>query len=129
MKRTTSWSGWLPVMACAFCPVCVGAYTGVLSAIGLGFLVSERVHTWLLIGAVGIAVTSAGLATRRHKTPAPMVIAVAGAAAALAGHLLSDIHALVYSGVALLGAASIWNARIGRRLARCCDAGERHEHH
>lgn len=128
MKASRAWTGWLPVIACAFCPVCIGAYAGVLSAVGLGFLVSERVHAWLMLIAIGLAVISAGLATRRHGHPAPMVITVAGAVAALAGHLLSDLHALVYSGVALLGAASIWNARIGRRHARCCQ-GEPHEHH
>jgi hypothetical protein len=107
----------------------MGAYAGLLSAVGLGFVVSERVHAWLLVIAVALAVLSAGVATRRHKNPAPMVITVAGAVAALAGHLLSDIAALVYSGVVLLGAASLWNARIGRRHTRCCDVGERHEHH
>ena len=35
----------MPVLACAVCPVCLGTYAQVFSALGVGFHLGERAHT------------------------------------------------------------------------------------
>ena len=106
----------LPMLACAFCPVCLGLYAGALSAVGLGFLLSERVHAALVGLSVAVALGSLLWSARRHRWTGPLGVGALGAGVALAGDLAWDSHPLLLTGVALLMLASLWDVR--RRRAR-----------
>lgn len=96
----------LPKLAC---PACWPAYAGILSSLGLGFLIGTR---WLLpLTAVFLAVAVGALAYRaraRHGLR-PFALGIAAAGLALAGKFAFDSDPAMYGGLALLVTASIWN--------------------
>ena len=54
-------ASFAPALACLFCPLCMTAGLGVLSALGVGVFVSEAVHVALIAASVVIAVGSAAV--------------------------------------------------------------------
>lgn len=99
----------LALLPVAHCPACFGAYFALLSALGLGFLVTERV----LVPVIGVFLV-VGLATvvysmRRHRHPGPLILTLVGSAAVAAGRLIWEVPAVLYAGVALLLGAALWN--------------------
>lgn len=109
------------------CPACWPAYAGVVSALGLGFLISTQYLLGLTI--VFLALTAAGLAfrsSRRHGL-GPFSMGLVAAAAILIGKFALESTYMTYSGVFLLIAASIWNSwpripNIG--TCQACASGE-----
>ena len=96
----------LPKVAC---PACWPAYAGVLSAIGLGFLINE---TYLLAATVVfVSVALFGLAFRaraRHGF-GPLGIGVAAAVVLLVGKFHFENDAAMYAALVGLAGASLWN--------------------
>lgn len=92
------------------CPACWPAYAGVLSALGLSFLLQTA---WLLpltvaslTGAVGVLAWGA----RRGRGIGPLALGTAAAVVAVVGKFALEIDALLYTGIAVLVIASLWNA-------------------
>jgi mercuric ion transport protein len=104
----------LPLLPSVTCPACLAAYTGVLSAVGLGFLVDERVLAPLIAGSLVVGVASIAWSTRTHRRPGPIAATVVGSAAVVAGRLVWSVPVVLYGGVALLIGASLWNLRLKR---------------
>ena len=104
----------LALLPAAKCPLCLAAYAGVLSSLGLGFLAKERVLTPLIGVFLGIGLASVGWSARRHRRWGPVVISVLGSAAVIAGRLLWDVPVALYGGVALLLGGSLWNIWLKR---------------
>jgi len=104
----------LPLLPSATCPGCVAAYAGVASAVGLGFLLTERVLAPLI--AVFLAINVLGLAwsTRGHRRTGPLALTAVASAAVVSGRFLWGAETLVYSGASLLVAASLWNLWVKR---------------
>lgn len=102
------------------CPPCWPAYAGVVSAVGLGFLISTKYLLALTI--VFLAVTAAGRAfrsSRRHGLGSFWVEVIA-AGAILIGKFGLESAFLTYSGICLLIAASIWNSWLRvANISRC----------
>lgn len=92
------------------CPMCWPAYAGIVSALGLGFLISTR---YLLpLTAAFLAVTAVALgfrASRRHGY-GPLWLGLVAAAVILSGKFYFDAAQATYAGVTLLIAASVWNS-------------------
>lgn len=92
------------------CPMCWPAYAGVLSTLGLGFLVSER---YLLALTAGLLLFSAAAlafrAGERHGYR-PALLGFAAVAAVLVGKFYFNSNVLAYTGIAFLMASSIWNS-------------------
>jgi len=92
------------------CPTCWPLYAGILSALGVGFLLQA---SYLLpLTAVFLLIAVGGLA---YKAPSrrgygPFTLGVAASAAVIAGKFIFEASAVVYSGVVLLLSASLWNA-------------------
>ena len=107
----------LPLLPKGACPLCLGAYGGVLSALGLGFMATDRVLAPLIIVAAGISVGSVGLTTMGHRHPGPLTASLIGAGTVVSGRLVWNVPALLYVGLGVLFAASIWNFWL-RRPAR-----------
>jgi len=104
----------LALLPAATCPVCLGAYFSVLSALGLGFLANERIVAPLIAALLALGVFGVVRSTRRHRRVGPLVVTVVGSAAVVAGRLAANIPALLYPGVALLLAGSLWNLWLQR---------------
>jgi len=97
----------LPKLAC---PLCWPAYAGLLSSVGLGFLISAR---YLLpITAVFLVLAVGGLAFRaqRRHGYGPIVLGLFAAAGVLVGKFWWESNPAMYAAVGLLVIASVWNA-------------------
>lgn len=92
------------------CPLCWPAYAGLLTALGLGFLMSERylfgVTTVFLIVSVG----ALAFRQRERRGVAPAALGVAGAAVVLLGKFRFESMPAMYAGLSVLIAASLWNS-------------------
>lgn len=104
----------VPVVACLFCPVCLPAGVGLLSALGVGVFVNEEVHRALITASLVVALASAILLTRRHRKVGPIAVTVAGGAAVVTGCVLAEIPVLEYFGTSLIVGAAFWNWRLRR---------------
>lgn len=102
------------LLPAATCPACLGAYFGVLSVLGLSFLLTNRVLVPLVVGFLPLGIASIAWSTRGHRRFGPLVATVAGSGAVLAGRLVWSIPAMLYAGVALLVGASLWNLWLKR---------------
>ena len=92
------------------CPLCWPAYAGLLTSLGLGFLMSERyvfgVATFFLIVSVG----ALAFRYRERRGIAPAVLGLMGAALVLAGKFRLESMTAMYAGLIVLVAASLWNS-------------------
>ncbi|MEK7405344.1 MAG: MerC family mercury resistance protein, partial [Acidobacteriota bacterium] len=117
-------AGLLPNVTC---PACWPAYAGLLSALGLGFLVSSAYLFPLTAALLLVAVCTIGLRARERHRYGPFVLGFVAAATLLAGKFVLASQIMTYGGIAVLIAASLWN-NWPRRLAsaacpRCKPAG------
>ena len=92
------------------CPLCWPAYAGLLTSLGLGFLMSERylfgVTTVFLIMSVGALTFRYG----ERRGIAPAVLGLMGAAVVLVGKFRFESMTAMYAGLSVLIAASLWNS-------------------
>lgn len=107
----------LPKLAC---PLCWPGYAGLLSSVGLGFLISTRyqlpVTAAFLVFAVGVL---AFRANRRHY--GPFVLGLFAAVGVLLGKFWWESIPAMYGAVAVLVIASVWNAWPHRAaVPNCC---------
>lgn len=109
----------LPKLAC---PACWPAYTGLLSSIGLGFLISE---VYLLpLTLVFLILALGGLAFRANKRNGyrPFLVGLFGALGTVLGKFVWESKYILYGAVGLLVVASVWNSwsRHNRREETSC---------
>ena len=104
----------LPLLPSFSCPVCVAAYAGLLSSLGLGFLLTDRVQRPLIVAFLVVAVASVGWAARQYKRIGPFVLALVGSAAIIAGRLVWSVAPILYIGVVCLVAGTVWNLILKR---------------
>jgi len=106
----------LPKLAC---PACWPAYAGLLSSLGLGFLMEARylfpMTATFLLFAVGALLFRAS--TRRGY--GPFLAGTAAAAVVLIGKFHFDSDAAMFLGIGMLVAASFWNAWPRKQAEGC----------
>ena len=92
------------------CPACWPAYAGIVSALGLGFLVSTKYL--LLFTAVFLSITLASLGFRasRRRGYGPLWMGIFTSAIILGGKFYFELPQLTYAGLGLLVGASVWNS-------------------
>jgi hypothetical protein len=90
------------------CPICVAASGGVLSSIGLGFLAVNSVIRWVLPLALILGLIGLFFASRAHRRWWVLGLGFAGSAV-LYGGWLATSALILYSGMAVLLAASAFN--------------------
>jgi len=96
------------------CPICWPAYAGLMSSMGLGFLLKT---TWLLpLTMITLAFVMASLAfrARARRGYGPFMLGLIGSGALLGGYFVFPSGTAISvwgidGGAALLVAASIWN--------------------
>ena len=97
----------LPKLAC---PLCWPAYAGLLTTLGLGFLISERylfgVTAVFLLASVG----ALAYRCRERRGLIPAALGLAGAAMVLMGKFKFESMPAMYTGLIVLMASSIWNS-------------------
>jgi len=97
----------LPKLAC---PVCWPAYAGLLSSVGLGFLISAAYLLPLTLAFLGLTLVALAFrATNRHGF-GPFLIGLFAGIAILFGKFLWESKLTIYCGIGMLVAASVWNA-------------------
>jgi len=107
----------LALLPSATCPMCLAAYAGLLSAVGLGFLFNERVLGPLIVVFLAVGVFSVAWSTRSHRRLGPLVVTVIGSGVVVASRLVWNVPIALYAGVALLIGASLWNLWLKRPQA------------
>ena len=97
----------LPKLAC---PVCWPAYAGLLSSMGLGFLISAAYLLPLTIAFLTVALAALAFRARKRRGLGPFIIGLVAGIGILLGKFVWDSNAAVYSSVGMLVVASVWNA-------------------
>lgn len=112
----------LPKIAC---PACWPAYAGLLSLIGLGFLVPNQTYLLpLTVAFLLIAVGTLAFRARRRRGYWPFALGILGASLILLGKFSLASIPVLYAGLGLLILASAWNSwPIASRCA-CAPATE-----
>jgi hypothetical protein len=103
------------------CPMCWPAYAGVVSALGLGFLISTRYLLPLTVAFLAITAAALGFRAPQRHGYGPLWLGLVASAVILTGKFYFDTARAVYVGVGLLIAASVWNSwpRRSVRTAAC----------
>jgi hypothetical protein len=89
--------------------MCWPAYAGIVSALGLGFLISTKYLLPLTITFLGLTTAALGFRASQRRGYGPLLLGVIAPAAILAGKFYFDLTQTSYAGIGLLIAASIWN--------------------
>jgi hypothetical protein len=92
------------------CPACWPVYGSVLSALGLGFLISSRYLFPLTAVFLLIALFTLAYRARLRRGYGPFAVGSFAGALILYGKFSLQQSALAYLGAALLVASSLWNA-------------------
>ncbi len=98
----------LPKIAC---PACWPAYAGLLSSLGLGFLIPNMTYLLpLTVAFLLIAVGLLGFRARRRRRYVPFVLGIIAASLILLGKFSLASNPVLYTGLGLLILASVWNS-------------------
>lgn len=97
----------LPKIAC---PACWPAYAGLLSSIGLGFLVPNLTYLLpLTVVFLLIAVGASAIRARQRRGYLPFILGMIAASLILLGKFSLAFNPILYVGLGLLILASVWN--------------------
>ena len=96
----------LPKLAC---PLCWPAYAGVLSSLGLGFLISTSYLFALTAAFLFLTLASFGFRARQRRGYGPLLLGAASSAVFLTGKFYLASTVVMCLGLGTLVAASMWN--------------------
>jgi len=94
----------------AVCPACWPAYAGLLGSMGIGLVDFGPYLFPLTVITLAAVAASLGFRARRRRGFGPLLLGVLGSGAILLGKFLFVSDVLLYSGIAFLIGASIWNS-------------------
>lgn len=96
----------LPKLAC---PACWPAYAGLLTSIGLGFLISVVYLLPLTAAFLFLALGAMLFRARERRGYGPFLLGVAAASGVLIGKFVWESSPAMYGAVGLLVISSLWN--------------------
>lgn len=99
----------LPKLAC---PLCWPAYAGLLSSVGLGFLISTRYLLPLTAVFLVLALSALAFRAKQRHGYGPFALGSLSALGILGGKFLWGSNVALYGAVGLLVIASLWNAGV-----------------
>src|SRR5260370_12669121 len=108
------------------CPWCWPLYAGVVSSIGLGFLVGTTYLLPITGAFLILTLLVLGFRAKQRRGYGPLLLGVAGSIAILIGKFYSESKPLMYGGVSFLAVASVWNA-LSRRSNTIVQIHEVHQ--
>jgi hypothetical protein len=88
----------------------------------LGFLVYSKYLLPLVAVVLALSLGSLAFRARRRRGYRPLVLGLLAAAAILGGKFAWTSEWLLYSGITLLVAASVWNSWPHKTVAHACPA-------
>jgi len=97
----------LPKLAC---PFCWPAYAGLLSSVGLGFLISTKYLLPVTAAFLVLSVGALAFRARGRHGYGPFALGLFAAAGVLVGKFLWESNPAIYAAVGFLVIASVWNA-------------------
>ena len=106
----------LPKLAC---PLCWPFYSGIVSSVGLGFLISTGYLLLLTIAFLILALAVLGYHAKQHRRYGPLLLGIAGAATVLIGKFDWESNSVTFTGIAAQVVASAWNMRLLRAVESC----------
>jgi mercuric ion transport protein len=112
----------LPKVAC---PACWPAYAGLLSSLGLGFLISTAYLLPMTAAFLLLAVGMLGFRARRRRGYVPFALGIFAASFILFGKFSSASNPVLYAGLGLLIVASAWNGWPTTSRCICAPAAEK----
>ncbi len=120
--RRSRWSS-LAALPAAFvsllpavtCPACLGAYAGLLSALGLGFLVRSAVLEPILISTLLVGLVSIVWSTLEHRNPWPLALTLLGDLALAVGRYILASQDMQWVRFPLILGGALWNIWLRRR--------------
>jgi len=89
------------------CPLCWPAYAGLLSTVGLGFLISTAYLFPITAALLALAIGSLAFRASRRHGLGPVWVGVAAGVSILAGKFYFESAFTTYSGAGLLVLASV----------------------
>lgn len=111
---------FLPVGAC---PACWPVYAGFLSSLGLGFMAKTAYLLPLTLVFLSMAVGALAFRAGTRRGYGPFALGVVASAVVVGGKFVLGSNPIMYLGIGLLVAGSIWNIwPRGRRLRSECPA-------
>jgi len=96
----------LPKLAC---PACWPAYAGLLTSVGLGFLISAVYLLPLTVGFLVLALGAMVFRARERHGYRPFLLGVFAGSIVLIGKFRWDSTLIMYGAIGLLVIASLWN--------------------
>lgn len=117
----------LPNLAC---PACWPAYAGMLSSVGLGFIISTAYLLPLTAAFLAVAVWMLAFRASKRHGYCPFLLGLLAAIAVLFGKFEWESNPAIYGAVGLLVFASVWNAwprRAAFKEAATCPECQRKE--
>ncbi len=112
----------LPKLAC---PACWPAYAGLLSSVGLGFLISTVYLVPLTVVFLVLALAALAFRANKRQGYGPFVLGLLAGTGVLLGKFVLEFIPIVYSAIGLLVIASLWNAwplaNMGGEAATCTE--------
>ncbi|MBL4574947.1 MAG: MerC domain-containing protein [Opitutaceae bacterium] len=116
----------LPV---GFCPACWPAYAGLLSVLGLGFLLETSYLLPLTGFFLAVAVASMAYRAKGRRGYGPFVLGLIAVTVVFVGKFVSESSTAMYGGLITLIGASLWNAwpkkQIGSTKETCAACASR----
>jgi len=98
------------------CPACWPAYSGLLSSMGLNFVNYTPYLLPLTLIFIGLAVGALAYKARQRRGYAPLYLGLIAGATLIVGKFNFNSDTTMYIGMAMLVAASLWNAWPRRNL-------------
>ena len=96
----------LPKLAC---PLCWPFYSGIVSSVGLGFLISTKYLLTLTIAFLILTFGALAYHAKQRRGYGPFVLGIVGAVPVLIGKFDLESNPVTFTGIAVLVAASAWN--------------------
>ena len=116
----------LSVLPVGMCPACWPLYAGVLSALGLGFLLSSAYLLPLTALFLLVSVFTLAFRARARRGYGPFALGLVATTLILWGKFSLESNALAYAGVGLLISSSLWNSwprPAAGQCPRCAPSG------
>lgn len=116
----------ISVLPKLICPVCWPAYAGLLSSLGLGFLISTAYLIPLTIFFLALALGALAFRAGKRHGYSPFFVGLVAAFGIVLGKFVLVSDPTMYGAIGLLVIASLWNAcpprTILNKAASCSDS-------
>ena len=98
----------LPKLAC---PACWPAYAGLLTSVGLGFLISAVYLLPLTVAFLVLALGALAFRANQRRGYNPLMLGIVAASGVLLGKFVWESNPITYAAIGLLVVSSLWNTR------------------